>query len=595
MPLNADIADLKTLFADKPVSYRIPYFQRPYAWKINEQWEPLLRDVLKLSTFYMEQDDSSKVRPHFLGAIVLQSYGNSSSSEVDKRLVVDGQQRLTTLQLLIRAAQAAFQSLNDLEKVDQLKKLTLNNESYWAGDSHNQMKIRQSNLNDQSAFQDAIRNNLGDESNHSRSINHAYGYFRKEISEWLNADAVQREARSKALIKTLSKHLQIAAIDLDPKDKPHIIFETLNARGERLLQSDLVKNTVMYEADVVDDADMADRLWGMFEDPWWRRNTRESRLDRVHLDRLLNYWVVMRSRRQVAADRVASAFRDHIGNNPDVFAIAEDIKNAGIYYKDIEEGRIPGGRSAVSGIETFIERIKALEIGVVMWPLLWLYTSDRVTDEHLTTCVNALESFLVRRMLCGIQTQGLNDVFIELVGKLHSNETSQPDRIVVSHLAEQTVDNRIWPSDRQVESALVDDPMKGSIKRRIMALKAIEIEMESDKTETISLDNLTLEHLMPQSWNRYWPLPEGSSEEDRENRDRAVKSIGNLTLITGKLNSSISNGPWGEKRKALDQHSVLMLSKEPVKEHEWNEERIEARARQLAQIAIKVWPHADSF
>ena len=153
--MKAEMVDLQTLFG-KPVSYRIPQFQRPYAWKKGEQWVPLWDDVRNLADGWLCRQQNAKLRPHFMGAIVLQRQ-NNASSEVEKRIVVDGQQRLTTLQLLIRAAQEVFFSLNDSERESRLRRLTSNEESYWAEDNDNETKIRQSNSNDKYAFQGVIR------------------------------------------------------------------------------------------------------------------------------------------------------------------------------------------------------------------------------------------------------------------------------------------------------------------------------------------------------------------------------------------------------------------------------------------------------
>lgn len=154
--MEAEIVDLQTLFG-KPVSYRIPQFQRPYAWKKGEQWVPLWDDVRNLADGWLRRQQNAKLRPHFMGAIVLQRQ-NNANSEVEKRIVVDGQQRLTTLQLLIRAAQEVFTGLNDSERATRLRRLTFNEESYRAENNDNETKIRQSNSNDKYAFQGVIRN-----------------------------------------------------------------------------------------------------------------------------------------------------------------------------------------------------------------------------------------------------------------------------------------------------------------------------------------------------------------------------------------------------------------------------------------------------
>jgi uncharacterized protein with ParB-like and HNH nuclease domain len=390
-----------------------------------------------------------------MGAIVLQQQ-NSSTGEVKKILVIDGQQRLTTLQLLIKAAQQAFQSQNDTPRANRLRKLTTNQDSHWGGDSDNETKIRQSNTNDQDAFQEAIRNDYSDNQHESRSINKAYRYFKTEVSKWLNSKTENRATRSDALEETLTEHLQIAAIDLDQDEKPHIIFETLNARGMPLKQSDLIKNTVMYEADVTDDAQKARELWGMFDDEWWRENTNEVR-KRTQIDRFLNCWMVMRAQEEVTADRVASEFRNDIenGNKPDkqlsIETIAAEIREAGIIYKDLEESR-------KQGIEIFLQRMKIMKLGVVTPLLLWLYTSE-VPEEPLSRSINALESYLVRRMLCRLPSNSLNKVFTSLLKKLGIDNVAYADHIIIEALSSQT-DDQVWPKNDHVLDKLTNEPMK---------------------------------------------------------------------------------------------------------------------------------------
>ena len=169
-----------------------------------------------------------------------------------KRIVVDGQQRLTTLQLLIRAAQESFQNLDDTQRANQMSQLTLNEQQEQGEDFDSDTKVRQSNVNDLQSFQNVIRG-LSDTSRPLRSIDEAYRYFIQEIAEWLNEQPASRDARAEALETTLTEYLQLATVDLDEGERPHFIFSVLNARAEPLKESDHIKNTVMYEANVVDD------------------------------------------------------------------------------------------------------------------------------------------------------------------------------------------------------------------------------------------------------------------------------------------------------------------------------------------------------
>ena len=308
--MEAMIVNMGTLFG-KPVSYRIPQFQRPYAWKLNDQWVPLWDDCRNIAERVLALEPGQKMRPHFMGAIVLQRQSNNSS-EVEKRLVVDGQQRLTTLQLLIRAMQEAFANLDNEEGKTRLSDLTTNARSYWGGNEENLTKILQSNMNDQRTFQSTIRDGDRDNTSYNSGIRGAYWYFRDAVTNWLDEEPESRIERMNALEETLTKHMETAAIDLNEDEQPHIIFETLNARGEPLKQSDLVKNTTMYEAGITDNPSKAQELWGMFDNEWWRMDTSEGRISRIHLDRFLNYWMVVLRKREVTADRVAASYREYI-------------------------------------------------------------------------------------------------------------------------------------------------------------------------------------------------------------------------------------------------------------------------------------------
>ncbi len=290
--MDANIVDLEALFK-KPVSYRIPQFQRAYAWKEDSQWRPLWEDISGMADRELKGSEPGINRPHFMGAIVLQSQDNKTG-EVEKRIVVDGQQRLTTLQLLIKAAEDAFRGQNDNPRAARLHNLTLNEESNLASDKDNDTKIRQSNRNDQTAFQRIIRNSA-DGLDSATSISSAFEFFKRSVADWLKQGDGDRLERADALERAITRKVLIAAIDLDKAEEPHIIFETLNERGESLTQADRIKNTVLYKAQVTDDAQRAGELWGMFENAWWRRNSSERRLPRTNNDRFLNYWLEMKT------------------------------------------------------------------------------------------------------------------------------------------------------------------------------------------------------------------------------------------------------------------------------------------------------------
>ena len=555
--------------------------------------DALWEDVKNVAERTMRNEDS-KVRPHFMGAIVLQPR-KSKTGEVAKTLVVDGQQRLTTLQLLIKASQWAFQAANDNVRADRLRALTENKESHLGNDRDNQTKIRQSNHLDQKAFYEAIIASDVDGRSDFMLITRAYRFLKEKVETWLNDGHGDRVRKSDALEDALAKYLEIAVIDLDSDEKPHIIFETLNARGEPLKQSDLVKNTVMYEANVIDDSAAARRLWSMFDDLWWRKSTGEPRVERIQLDRFLNHWMVMQSRQEVSHQRVAAEFREHVGSQqtPNIETIAEGVRATGVIYKNFLEVRDDDEE-----IRNFLKRMKILDIAVAMPLLLWLETSSSHRD-HVKECFQIIESYLVRRMLCGLISHGLGGFFANLLNKLHLQSPTDYVSITSDHFGSSTSSSTLWPNDRMLIERLSTRPLAGTVPRRKMVLEAIEDQMRGEFTEQlISIDKLTVEHLMPRKWGTHWRLPSDSpTQEEIERRDEAVKFLGNLTLTTSKLNSSLSNAPWREKHGALEKHGTLLLTKSLLSNHphHFDEDSIFHRTSDMAERVAMIWRPLEHF
>lgn len=420
--MDAKIMGMGDLF-DLDVSYRIPTFQRPYAWA-EEEWEALWDDVTKVAEKLLRAPGSLDVLPHFLGAIVVQPRNGEAPPLGDVRpiLVVDGQQRLTTLQLLIKALAVEFTaSIATPPDTYSFRDYLFNKQSSTGHDYLNATKMRQSNRLDQADFQ-AIMNGPVDPNRPQRPIIEAYEYLRKQVRKWLNRDSVLVGERAQALYEVVTQHLKVAAIGLDTGEQPHFTFEILNSRGEPLRQADYIKNTVMYEADLIDDEVQSQALWGMFEDDWWRQEESRGREWQMQLDRFLNYWCTMRLGENVQTYRTASAFRRYVEgvkerNEKTIQEIAADIRSAGLVYKRIEENEQPG-------IEEILQRVKVLEVGVIVPFLLWLYTED-ISEPCRQSAVQAVESFLIRRALCNLGSMGLNYLFIELINHLQKRQVGR--------------------------------------------------------------------------------------------------------------------------------------------------------------------------
>lgn len=593
--MKVDKLNLQSLFAH-PGRYEIPPFQRQYVWNRDKQWWPLWEDVQNVAEQCLTQSQST---PHFLGAVVLQQQ-LVPAGRLMTRVVVDGQQRLTTLQLLLDAVQEVFQEGGYSDATKRLDHLVLNPEEYRSGDPDNAFKVWPT-ITDQDAFRQAMRNDLASEEYEESRIVKAHEFFKIQARQWIDDQPQESEMRTDALEWAITNLLEIVVINLEPADDPNVIFETLNARGTPLLESDLIKNMVLSEArktGVAVDHDEANRLWH-FTNDWWREEISQGRLYLPRVDVFLNYWLVMRNREDVKASDVFNAFRSYYksycksGNSP-IEDVAADIGRVGEIYRSLEEANIPD-------MATFLYRWGVMQAGVLTPVLLWLLSSE-VPTHQLQKALRALESYLVRRMVRGVTTKNYNRLFVSLLDRLEDARAECAGDVIVEYLGSRKAHVRYWPNDADIEDAFMYRPVYRVLTRgrlRIV-LEGIESELRTGMAESDSVPRgLTIEHVMPRRWQEYWPPPAdlGDGRSPEERRNQRIHSIGNLTLVNKKLNPALSNAPWEKKQTGFNEHSTLFLNKDLLANAPdvWDEDAIKTRARWLFQVAAKVWPHADNI
>ena len=589
--MHTDILTPKDLF-QKEVRYTIPPFQRPYVWSQDDQWEPLWEDVRNVAENYLEELERSgndgveaeqKTSPHFLGAVVLKQVP-TAAKDIDQREVIDGQQRVTTLQLLLDAIQQTCEESEQpyLNKVARrLARLVTNDEELIGDDRLHIFKLWPTR-GDREAFRHAMDNGLAVHDFEESLIVQAHEFFQLQVRKWLQDAPGPIEPRIDALEAATTSMLQMVVIDLGSQDDPNLIFETLNARGTPLEQSDLIKNFILSQ-----ERDREGDIWGNLDDGWWRTEVRQGRLFRPRLDMLLNYWLAMRTGSEVSPSRVFDVFRSYV-DSQEVHAVMSGIKQDLLNYRDFESAR---GRSPEE--KSFYYHVAVMQAGVVTPVLLLLLSAEAGTRIR---AFSALESFLVRRMICRQTTKDYNRLVLELASRLRESGLDKADAITAAFLKAQTAYAREWPSDEAVADALGSSPLYRLLTRgrlRLVLEGAERWLRSSGKSEQPAVPtNLTIEHLMPVGWRQEeWPLPEGiDTDAATYQRNTLIHSIGNLTLATQKLNSSMSNDPWTSKRDELQEHSVLLLNNELLSRPSWSEETIRSRSRRMAKLVSERWP-----
>ena len=551
--MRTDILNPSELF-QKPVRYIIPPFQRPYVWTQDEQWEPLWDDVRNTAENYLEELDrlggdalnaEQNTPPHFLGAVVTQQVP-TATRDIERREVVDGQQRITTLQLLIDAIQEVCEEQGLEYAAENLSALIANPKRLIRSDENRVFKLWPTTI-DREAFRHAMDNGAATDGFEDSRIVQAHEFFQLQVRQWLNDEPNSIQFRMDALEVAVTGMLKMVVIELDSQDDPYVIFETLNARGTPLLESDLIKNYVMSKTNQMTEIE----IWGNLDHDWWRDEVTQGRLRRPRIDMLLNYWLAMKTTSEVSASRVFNTFRSYADKLP-INEVMSDVKHdLSNYRHQFDTG------TRTQDEDMFHYRvIQIMQMRVITPAVLFLLSAP---SEQRAKALQALESFLIRRMVRRGTTKDYNRLTLEFVGELQKQGTDNADSVVINFLREQTADSRLWPNDQDLELALDNLPFYRILTRgRLrLILEGVEGQLRTSMADERNVPkNLTIEHVMPRSWGANWPLPEGVERlEGTSNHNRLIHTVGNLTLVNRRLNPALSNAAWEDKRK--DAHESL--------------------------------------
>jgi hypothetical protein len=591
--------------------HTVPLFQRPYVWSREGQWEPLWEDIHGLLSRVESRVGDKNVAGHFLGTVVLEQTPNATGS-LPRREVIDGQQRLTTLQIVLKSAEHALTSLQkdlpdeDIKSISVAKRqISFLTENPAYSCDQERYKVWPTN-EDRAPFRavmdcDSVEGVIGQ---HGRMAE-AYSYFGGNFVNYLQGPGIGE--RAQVLASALKDHLRLIVLDLDATDEPQAIFETLNAHGTPLLPTDLIKNWLLWEASrqKLDLSGLYERYWRIFDrdHEYWRKRVGVGHAARARADTFLQNWLTKETVELVSTKHLYDRFLRHVkslsesstGKHVDVESLMSSILEDAHRYLHIDN---PTGKTR---FDDFLRRLKVLDVVVLHPSLLAIMTRAGSDQKDLDGVAEALESYLVRRTVCGYQTRSYGGLAISLLKEIASAPPDQPVvDIVRAYLSRQAGSSDGWPNDSMFRSEWIRRRFYGGLRRErvVMILQAIEegYQRQVDKGEPIlafDFSRLQIEHIIPQQWHEHWPLEDGTSADDRE---LLLHSIGNLTLISEKLNPSLSNGPWVNntgvsKRVGLQKHSKLELNRRLLgSDGPWTHSSVLARAQELFEQARLIWP-----
>lgn len=544
----------KFLSGDK--QYIIPVYQRIYSWEI-EECKRLWFDIVDMQ--------KKNKNGHFVGSIVSITE-NDSPSDMSKFTIIDGQQRITTLMLLLLALRD-YAFIHREEKSINWKKINNSFLKNHDEDDDSQYKLLLTET-DKDILISLIEKRPIDENLNSRLISN-YNYFFSNIK---NMDLSLQD-----IYEAIGK-LQIVNINLDrTSDEPQVIFESLNSTGKELSESDLIRNFVLMGLDNKQQKDIYKNIWRPMEQLF--RYEKQTLL----MDRFFRDYLTMKLARIPKLDKIYEEFKMYTNNCE--FSTLEDLcKDLYIYARYYTNMIFEQGTN--KNLINLYKEIKYLKMEVAFPFLLKIhYDFERnlINEDELVSIIKLCISYVFRRNICDIPTNSLNKTFATL-----KNEINVDDYInSIKAFFILKDDYKIFPNDEKFSSALkVKDIYHMRIRNYILS----SLENFNNKAP-INIENYTIEHIMPQTKNlsNVWKKELGKNYETVQKK--YLHTIGNLTLTA--YNSEMSNKSFSEKMEMNGgfKESALRLNSYVVKQNEWNEKIIKERASILVEKALLIWKY----
>ena len=539
--------------------YVIPLFQRTYSWQRND-WETLWNDIVET---YLDEPAGG----HFLGSIVSKSQPGTPEG-VSPYIVIDGQQRLTTLSIVIAALRDRI-SIAQPAEGERIADLCLINK-YVKGEYHYKIRPTRADRSAYFAVIDGGGKSTSESEDEPGLIRQAYEFFFHALGEGLEEEDDEPLDLAR-LERLLLDEIEVVSITLGDDDNEYRIFESLNWKGAPLSQADLLRNYFFMRIPNDQQQILYDGVW----------NPMQAMLDSKMLAEFFRYQY-MSTGRFVRVKDIYLKWRGDLEElkSDDLADKMRELAGYAQFYKRLIEPDIEPDT-------TVRERLERLNRwgGQTMYPfVLWLYEGADGRDVNATSMsivLRLIESYLVRRLFCGIPTTGSNRFFMELSAQI-------PDGNIVDgvrHALSQPTGRRRWPEGKEFTDGLLTYGLYEGSRPEQRRLLIETFEQDQEHKEPATLKGLTIEHIMPQQLTDDWR--DGLGPDANSIHDRLLHTLGNLTL-TG-YNPELSNLPFREKRRFY-QDSNLAMNREIAEEAEWGAEQIRSRAERLAARAIEIWP-----
>lgn len=590
--LSANKEKLQSFFQGSN-QFVIPFFQRSYVWK-TDNWSELWENIIEV----INDTEAGENSEHFIGTIIVQQAQTAKLGSLVYNLI-DGQQRLTTICLLLRAL---HDSSEDIALRNWILKLLIFEDSYGEKNlrithskvdkEHFQRILLSDNNNDAlystfcAKFDSLSRKEQETYFDTLNKIDGGYLFFRNCIK----SDLPQEQIRT--FVTILLERLPVIHMALTKEDDVQHIFDTINSLGVRLTAAELLKNHLYAFPSVVPKyKEYWENVFEADEDTieYWNKNRTSGRVVRTSIELFLHSYLTIKNESLIKIETLFKEFKAYLKDKEDdsqaLLEFAEELSEYGKLYATIPDGENLAEISFSEHEKRFFHVIRELDNTTVFPLVLYIYKNVSSVEER-NRILNLLESYLVRRTVCRLTTKNYNNLFIALIKDLKKEGVVCFDNLKAKLLSFDDDSNR-FPSDEEFKVAFNSAYLINKYSSEVLFCIAL-YQMDNDFQDNRKLTDygFSLEHVMPKKWINHWEKPEGLDEGFRNHK---LLTLGNLTLVKGKLNSSMRDSAWSNKKEALRKYSTLRITTDYLNNDIWNEDVIKERANDLFIIALDIW------
>ncbi len=547
----------------------IPIYQRMYSWE-KEHCEQLWDDIIKTG-------GNDQIEGHFIGSIVFVHDGIYTTN-YNELLIIDGQQRLTTITLLFIALRN--HSSDEVKILEKFSCQKIENRYLINRDEDGDKKFRLIlSESDKDTLLFLIDKNKREPSEPSLKIMENFKLFEKWISK--NTDKLE------TIFKGLEKLMIVWIALKKEKDDPQLIFESMNSKGIELTQTDLIRNYIIMETEVEKQKDFYNQYWRAMEEDFkqnetlFKQNKKSSKQNEKLFDRFVRHYLTIKTGKIPNEKRVYGAFKDYQQKEGiEIEDLLKDLQKYCGYFC-----QVAFKKEVDKDLNKALSFLVDLEMDVVYPLLLELYSdySDGVlSKQDFIPIIYLIESYICRRAVCGLGTNSLNKIFPSFTKKI--NKDQYLESIEVHFLSLEKTAGK-FPKDSEFKDSFITIDFY-SFKKKEYFFERLE---NFDTKEPVNTKECTIEHIMPQTLTEEWKRDLGENFEAIH--EKYLHTIGNLTL-TG-YNSEYRNNSFQEKRdmeKGFKQSS-LKLNQSLKDLESFGEKEIEKRANDLADWALKIWTY----